>query len=581
MRDFLIIFKVLLKNQYSYRIANNGKRKLPQGITTLLCMIPFAILICIIAGVVAVIIPDRQTLSNVSNIIVSAVQLLALFVTMFGVMNILYNSPDTPFLNTLPVRHTAVFFAKFTIAYISMLSLMASLLLPSLLTVSIVYAAMGRAMFYGYFALVFLLVLAAPILPLFIVTAFSMPISYIGTFFKGKSVLKTILTLLFYLLIMVGYFLLIYFINQAESSDATGDEIAGNVLAGLSVFSKVMYPNKVLIDFCLGIDAGKSFGISLAITVGMLALMLIFAMLFYRRINVRKLETHSGSSKSAVSYKQSNIISSLMAKDFKHIIRNSSLAMSSLANILICPIITAVMYFASDMQTGGEDVPMYLNSTLKLSYIVLYTLIFLGGANAMAMLAYTREGRSFYLSKSLPISPRDSIKAKYILALIPSAVVLVIQVILALALYKLDILSVILFFVSMAMAIVGSTGLHIYFDMRYGNVNWNTRQDLRQVSQGNRGSLLISLVTVAMGLAAMIGGMVMSAFSEIIGGINVVLGVFWGVLMVCSLALLISGILVIRYKAESYYDEIGERKFKPREYGRSRSGGRGGSMLMR
>ncbi len=578
MRDFAIVFKVLLKNQYSFRVANNGKRKLPQGVTTLLCMIPLAVLICVVAGFFAVIIPDVQTLSMVSNVILSAVQLFALFISMFGVMNALYNSPDTPFLNTLPVRHVSVFFAKFATVYISTLTFTASLLIPSLLTVSIVYAALGRAMFYGYFALIFLVALASPILPLFVITLFSMPISYIGTFFKGRSTLKTALTLLFYIGIMVGYFLIMYFVAaQAEESEVA--EMSANALAGLNVFSKVMYPNKVLLDFCLGIDAGKNFGISFAIIAGMAIVMLLLAMLFYRRINERRLETRTEGSKSAVSYKQNNVISALMIKDFKQIIRNPNLAMSSLANILICPVLTAVMFFMSDKQVG-EEAPVYLSSMLKLSYIVLYSLIFLGGTNTMAMIAYTREGRSFYQSKTLPISAKDSIKAKYILALIPSGIVLIIQIILALALYRLDILSVALFTICTALIIVGATGLHIYCDMRFGNVNWSTRQDLKQVSN-NKGSLLVSFIAVVIGILAIAGGMVLSAFADSIGGVTVVLAVFWSVLGALSIAMCLTGVLMIKYQAEPYYEEIGERKFKEKPQRARKPENGGGNMLMR
>ncbi len=581
MRDFAIVFKILFKNEYSFRVANNGKRKLPQGVTTLLCMIPVAVLICIVAGFLASIIPDVSTLSMVSNVIMSAVQLFALLVSMFGVMNSLYNSPDTPFLNTLPVRHTAVFFAKFATAYISTLSFTAALLIPSLLTISIVYASLGRAMFYGYFALIFLVALASPILPLFVITLFSMPISYLGTFFKGRSTLKTVLTLLFYVAIMVGYFLIMLYVSKTNETESSPPmEMTANALAGLGVFSKVMYPNKVLLDFCLGIDAGKNFGISFAIIVGMAAIMLLLAMLFYRRINERRLETHTESSKSAVSYKQSNIISALMMRDFKQIIRNPNLAMSSLANILICPVLTAIMFFMSDKQIG-EEAPVYLNSMLKLSYIVLYSLIFLGGTNTMAMIAYTREGRSFYQSKTLPISAKDSIKAKFILALIPSGIVLIIQIILALALYRLDVLSVALFTVCTALIIVGATGLHIYCDMRFGNVNWSTRQDLKQVSSGNKGSIIVSFLAIAIGLFAMIGGMVLSAFAEQIGGETVALAVFWSVLGVLSIAMFVAGVLVIKYHAEPYFDEIGERRFKEKAGRASKKPKNGGNMLIR
>lgn len=577
MKDYILLLKILFKNQYAHRIGSSGKPKLSGAVKTVLFIIPLVLLFCLIGGFVASVIPDIQTLSAVSNAVVSAVQLFALFLTMFNVMNILYDSPDTPFLNTLPVKHTSVFFAKFTVVYVSTLAMTAAILLPTLLTISIVYAALGRAMFYGFFALVFIVALVAPVLPLFIVTLFSMPLSFIGTFFKGRSVLKTILSLLFYVLLMIGYLLMIYFLSSADGGNVNIN--GSQIFAGLGVFAKVMYPNKVLLDFALGIEAGKSFGISFAITAGMLLVMLLLAMLFYRRINQKKLETHSETTHRAASLKQSGVISSLIKKDFLHIVRNSHLAMSSLANIIICPVITAVMYFTGNMQADGGDMPPYLAAMLKLSYVVLYTLIFLGGANAMAMLAYTREGRSFYLSKSLPISPRDSIKAKFILALIPSAIVMVIQVILAIALYKLDILNVLLFALCASLTIIGATALHIYCDMRFGNVNWNTRQDLKQVSQGNIGSFIVVFWVMGVGLVAMVGGMVLSSFAEAIGGVVVALAVFWSILFVLSAVTCLVGLLMLRFKAEPYYDEIGERKFKPKQFGRSRTPKNGGMLM--
>ena len=580
MRDFALIFKVLMKNQYSRRVGSGGKLKLASSVITVLCAIPLVLLFCIVAGFVAYIVPDSATLSLISTLILTVVQILAIFISAFSVMNVLYSAPDVPFLNTLPVKQTSVFFAKFTVIYISTLTLTASLTLPTLLTMTIVYAAMGRALFYGSFALLFIAAVVSPILPLFIITLFSMPLSYIGTFFKGKSVLKTVLSLLFYVLIMVGYLLLIYFLSSNE--DIVNDSVpTAQMLGGLVTFAKIAYPNKVLMDFVFGIEAGKNFGISFAIYAGMFIVMILLSTLFYKRINQRNLESGgSSSSHSSINYKKSGVVASLMKKDFLHIVRNPQMATSCLANILLCPIITAVMYFVSGMQSGQEGAPVYLDSMLKLSYIVLYTLIFLGGTNMMAMIAYTREGRSFYLSKSLPISARESITAKFILALIPSGIVLTIQVILAFALYRLDVLSVALFLICSALSIVGATALHIYCDMRFGNVNWNTRQDLKRVSQGNIGSMVVAFWLVFVGLIAMVGGMVLSAFMTQAGGLIVVLSVFWGVLFLLSAITFVVGILVLRFKAERYYDEIGERKMKERSSARLSTRG-GNNMLIK
>lgn len=577
MKDFVLIFKVLYKNQHAKKQDKGRLSK--SNIAALFGFLPMVLLFCIGGGFLATVIPDVKTLSEVSNALVSVAQIFVLFVSMFSVMQTLYNSPDTPFLNTLPVRASSVFFAKFALAYLNTLMMLSVLILPTLLTISIVYAALGRAMFYGYFVLVFLIAAVSPILPLFIITLFSMPMSYLGTYFKGKAVLKTVFSLLFYIAIMTGYLLLVYYLSSEAGDEVSDAVMSQNLLSGLSVFSTVMYPNKVLLDFCLGISAGKNFGIWLAITAGMLALMLLLSSLFYRRINERRLETRSESSHGAASFKQSNIIATLIKKDALQIVRSSQIAMASVANIIICPIITAVMYFISNMQGPAAEGTGLLDQMLKLSYLVLYSLIFLGGTNMMAMLAYTREGRSFYLSKSLPIRAKDSITAKFIIALIPSSVIMIIQIVLGLALYGLNVIDVLLFFICVYLALVGATALHIYSDMRYGNVNWNTGQDMRQVSQGNKGSLFIAFGVIFIGLAAMVSGMVLASFGEVIGGEIVVKAVFWSILFALSAIIFSVGIAVLHLKAEPYFDEIGERQFKPRTSTRKNRSLNGGNML--
>lgn len=581
MRDFVLLFKVLYKNQRTHIGISGSKRRFSQKTAMLIASALTALLMCAIVGFIAAVIPNRETLSLVANVVVSAVQLFVLFTGLFNAINVLFSSSDVPFLNTLPLRPTAVFFAKFAIVYVNSLKFMAGMLIPTLLTMSIVYAALGGTMFYGFFPLVILITLVAPILPLFVITVFSMPISYIGTYFKGKSVLKTILTLVFFMGVMCGYFLLIFFMNRSDAGEVDGEAAMASMLGGLSIFSKVMYPNKVLIDFCLGIDAGKNFGIWVAVTVGIIALMMLLAVFFYRRINQKQLENRAETSHKAVSYKQNNMIAALMKKDFLSLIRNSYMAMTCLANTLLCPIITVIMYFSNGGIREGE-VSALFSDMLNLSYVVLYTTIFLAGVNVTAMISYTREGKAFTLAKTLPIRAKDSIYAKLFISLIVPAIVLAVQAIVALALYKINAINVLLCVICAALAIVGAACLHIYSDMRFGNVNWSTRQDLKQVSNRNIGSLLVALTTVAIGIIAMILGIVLSIFESVFASESAVYAVYWAVVFALSATLATVGICVLHFKAERYYGQIGERQFTPKvKAGRGQKGGFGGGRLMR
>jgi len=76
--------------------------------------------------------------------------------------------------------------------------------------------------------------------------------------------------------------------------------------------------------------------------------------------------------------------------------------------------------------------------------------------------------------------------------------------------------------------------------------------------------------------------MVLSNYAKLLGGEVAVLSIYWSILFALALAICITGLLVLRYKAETYYDQIGERKFQPKSNrGLFRSGGSNNNTLMK
>lgn len=247
MKDFLTVFRVLYRNRYAVeKEVNTGKRKLPQSTVMILSMLPLVVLICVMLGFAAAQLTTRYSAMTLLNAILSAVQLFILFMMMPSVLGTLYSAEDGAFLSSLPVSPTAVFFAKLLLVYIGALKTAAVFLLPTLLTVSVTYAAFGNPMFYGFFPLIAVIILAAPLLPLFIVVLFSMPVMWIGTYLKGRSVVKTLFSLFFYIVLMVAYMVFMFFVNT-EGFGQNGEGISQGVLDGLALLSDVMYPNRALL----------------------------------------------------------------------------------------------------------------------------------------------------------------------------------------------------------------------------------------------------------------------------------------------------------------------------------------------
>lgn len=572
MRDFLIVFKTLFRNANSRTEDAEGKKKIPSGLKVLLSFLPLVALICIMVAFLAVNLKNVGEFSLLVVAIVAATQLLVMFLSMFSIVTTLYGAKDTPFLNTLPLRPTSVFFAKFAMTYVNALELSSAVILPTSLTSAIAFNVASKSMFYGFYPLLLLILLVSPILPLFIVSVLSMPLVWLGSYFKGKPTLKSVLVILFYVVLMCGYMVLVFYMNTRGFGQEGGVEMSQGTFASLSVLANVFYPDKVLVNYCLGIQAGKNFGISAAITVGMIAVMLLLSALFYKRINSKATENSQSIESKTATLKQSNVVVSIMKRDFTSIMRNSALAMTSFANLLMAPIFIVVMYFITNFKSGADEgMTPFMSEMMGIGFVVMYSMIFLAGANMIANMAYTREGKSFFASKTLPINPKDSIKAKLLLSVIVPSVLLVPIMLTALLLYKIDIVSTLLVGIDTLMMITGICSMSILFDMKKGNQHWEQVAEIKNSSQ-NTYQLISAFASIVPAIIVFVLGIVLASCEDVLG-VVIAKVIFWAVATVFSVVVLIVGLCLLKTYGLKWYEFIGENK--PKKKGARNELGRG------
>ncbi len=561
MRDFALVFKTLYRAQNAKLVGDDGRKKLSSTAILAIICIPFLIAIIALVVYMSIGLRDLKSLSVFQNTLITAMQMMLLFLMLPSILSTLYSSKDTPLLNSLPLRPTSVFFAKFTLVYVNALKFSGAVVTLLLLATTITFNVVNKTMFYGFYPLLLLIVPTVPLLPLFVVTLFSMPIVFIGSFFKGKSTLKSVFTILAYALIMIAYVVGIYFLNTS-SSQIEDIAISQGALAGMSSLANIMYPNKVLMNFCCGIEFGKNFGIWLAITVGMVAIMLVLSLLFYRRINIKRLETQQDTDSKKTVLKQGKIIPTLMKRDMKMIMRNSKIAMSSLANFILAPIFIVMMYFvmhANNAQNPDEALTPFMLQIFDLGFAMMYGMIFLGGANTLAAMAYTREGTSFFASKALPIRAKDSIISKLLLSCIVPAIVLVPIMIVMIALMKIGIVETLITALDIMLIVVGVSGLNIIFDMLKGNQYWKDATELRSASKANYYQIISAFIAIIPAIAIFAVGITLSVFVDSLGELTVK-AIFFAVATVVSTIICAIGLAVLKSLGERYYEKIGAKK---------------------
>ncbi len=548
MRDFALVFKILLRNQNAPKYTKKGRRRLPDALMLAVVMLIMSLFLSFTGFVLMTDVNTLSQFSFVVSAIVSAAQLLGVFMFAFNVTNALYASGDRALLNSLPLRPTAVFFAKLALVYVDMLLAFTALLLPLLTVFGAVFAATSKTMFYAFFALIPFICVLSPLLPLFLISLLSLPIVWISTFLKGKNILKTILALLFYMAIMTAYFVLIYYGDYRDDADNV------ETLSALLAIGKAMYPNLVLARLCLGIEAGKSFGITVAIIVGMIGLILLISALFYKSISRRNIEARADGRKMKYKLTASKPIASLVKKDLRSILRT---------NLLLSPILIVILYFSVIAKISAEpEIEEGVTSYLALGLFAMMTSIFTMSANLLANLAYTREGKAFYLQKTLPVSAKQSIIAKLIIALVFPECVLITDAILCGTLYRADAWGIALLTLCMAIAIVGFAALHIFCDIVGGNVNWTTAQELRTATNYKKGTLSITIGAVMYGVLIFIGFLLLGLFDKKLSGAMSIgmRAIVYSASFMVAAAICGLGIGLLFGEGVKRYEKIGENK---------------------
>lgn len=563
MKDFVLIFRVLYRNRYAVeKESNTGKRKLTRSTVMMLSLLPMVAVICVMLGFVAAELTTRYSAMTLINAILSAAQLFILFMSLPAMMSTLYAAEDAAFLSALPVRPTAVFFAKLLLVYVGALKIAAILLFPSLLTVSVTYAAAGNSMSYAFFPLILLIILAAPMLPIFIVVLFSMPVMWIGSRLKGRATVKTVFSLLFYIILMAGYMVLVFFINT-QGMGQNGNIVSDAALDGLRLLSDVMYPNTVLVSMCLGIDPAVNFGIFLAIWTGLTAATVLFAMLFYRRISTRRAESRAEEKKDAPSYKRHRLVISLVKKDLITVMRDPSAAMGTFSNIVLAPIVMVVMFFF--IRGDGDRAMSEFSAEMMMRGIVmLYPVIFLAGTNMVAMTAYSREGESFFVAKALPIPARTSVNAKLLFSLLSAGAALAVIFVISAALYRIDIASSLAMVAASLLFCAGSGALHIYFDIKKGNVHWKSQSDMRAGAAGGISALIPMLLSILPAIGFVVAGVFLAGLEDSLGRAGTV-ALYWGLILVVAGAVAAAGLYILYEKGVPLYDKIGENRAAAKE----------------
>ncbi|MGI6213440.1 MAG: hypothetical protein ACOYIQ_02665 [Christensenellales bacterium] len=512
------LLKVLIKDKlrtgtfFGFKKSDDPKKKsVPVrllkalGIGLLVLLLSFYLVMFIVVGAVAAV--DNGVHKEFLTLLISASQLIVFFFGISAVMGYLYFSKDNSLLSSLPIPGRSVFLAKFSMAYVAEFVISAYFLLVSLITYAVTLMINGVSVGAEFFVFSLLCIIAAPIIPLLIITFISIPVMRIVRLLKRNPLVQSMVVSAIFIGIMAAYFGAIKSFVGIAPEDGEFS-MPPQLITAMSGAKKVFFFNMPIVEAMTGNRIAQNTLIYLAANVGGLGLAVVLSSFFYSK-SIRFMTEGSGTNKAKgkiVYSEQRSLTLSFLNKELKTLFNTPMLFMQSVMGVVMAPLISLVL--GSIYADMGNDMEIGDKSILFSAAFILYLASLMSNAtNMIAMIGFSREGKHLFVLKSLPISAKQMVDSKLHLALLQGLLSSFLVSVVFVIKNNYNVLIGLGVFATLITISVAMSSYSLYNDLRNPNLNW---KNITELTKNNKKSLKPALTIMALGMGYLVLGSVFS-----------------------------------------------------------------------
>lgn len=437
---------------------------------------------------------------------ITAIELVNVFFGLKSMLGTVYMSNDSDMLLALPVKTVTIFLSKLAVCYIveffSTLVMLAATLLP---------LGIGLSAGAGYFAALIFGAFLIPLISLLAVAILSVPLLLVSNLFRNKGAVGTIIYVLLFGALMALYMWFVVSLGWG-TGDFNGADVGAmldGILESVSSAAAYLYPNVWLSGAFTAATFGGWIGNFALFLLSALVLLGLTVLLSGKIFlwNMRKSQENAGKGGKKTTYKFAggNKISSLLAADFKNMLRTSSLGFYCLTQVVVIPV-CVVIYCLALKDVGGEGEMQNL-----LSMVSRVMLVIMGPMTCVtAASSVSREGENFYLIKTLPVKPSQYALSKLIISLIFNGAAFALSIVFECIFVKIGIVVGLLDFLTVFCASAGVSAALVLIDMKNPRLKWTTVQQGLKNNPSSLWGMLVGFVaggvlTVVVVLSALDG----------------------------------------------------------------------------
>lgn len=402
---------------------------------------------------------------------------------------ILFDAKDNDLLFSLPIKKRTIITARLIKMYIFQFIYNLIFILPAL----VIYIYLESPAFNFYFLSLIMMALV-PIIPTIIACFIGALIKNVSIKFKAKKTVQIILTF--------ALFLGIYFLSL--NSNNWLNAIVKNATSINDVITKIYYPIGAYINLIQHFDLLIFMKLLLINFIPLIIFILILNKSYFKTISRTK-ESSLVNNNTKLKFRKKSIIKALVLKEAKKYFSSPVYIFNTMFGLLLMIIFTIAICvnFKGTMSImlnlSNKDLVFLVSIVPKVYYCIIILLTFMTSITSSSI---SIEGKSFNISKSLPISIEKSIAAKIIFScLIMIPIILICNLIFFIN-FKVKILDFLAIFLISFIAPFISSCLGLIINLKYPKMNFTSDTEVVKQSMSSIISVLLGIL-MAMALIGM------------------------------------------------------------------------------
>lgn len=504
MKKLLSLLKATMSQDMSlFRIkARNESRA-----RKIVLPIVLALLVMFSVGSYVAILAEELAPSHLTYIVLTifimVTSLLTIIEGVYKSQGILFEARDNELLFSLPITQSKIFFIRifklitFQFLYNSLF------MLPAI----IVYAIYEKTNVSFYLISTVMLVLL-PIIPTILGCIFGYIIKGLSAKFKARNIMQVLFTSL----ILLGIFYVSFNMQGMVAN------IVQNANSIQEIITKIYYPAGLYINLIQNFNI-LDLIILLAINIIPAIVFVYVASIFYFKINSKLGEKGNGNKKVGVAkttektYRVRTQLSGLIHKEMKRFFSSPVFMVNAGFGMVLMIAVTFALSINFDgminsmMQGMETEIPIPIGEIKNMMPKVFYGfVIFISCMTSMTSSMISLEGKSFNITKSLPVETEKILLSKVLTSNILSIPIFLICDVIFFIAFKVAIIDIVFILLASIVMPTLTALIGILMNLKYPKMNATSDTEVVKQSMSSMLSVFMGMFVAILSIAIMIMG---------------------------------------------------------------------------